>query len=161
MNITLILATGSNLGDRLNNLQLAYKKLCKEFEFIAASNIYLSKALDYTKQPDFYNQVLEFSIPSCLTPKKVLNITQKTELSLGRKKNIPKGPRNIDIDILFYGSMQYQSKELVIPHPHLFKRSFVLNPLRELPYYKVLKNKWNFPHKLNNQAYLLPNNIDL
>ena len=155
MKIALILATGSNLGNRLHNLQLVKKYLSEKFKYIASSKIYLSKAVDYTKQPNFYNQVLEFSISSAITPQKVLSTTQKIESLWGWEKIVPKGPRYIDIDILFYGSTQYQSEALTIPHPHLFERSFVLNPLKELPYYKVLKTKWNFSNKLNNQAYPL------
>lgn len=149
--MSLFIATGSNLGDRLNHLDEAREILSKHFTFIAASRVYESPAVDYLNQPDFYNQVLEFKIPD-LTPEAVMDFLLETELSLGRNRSIPKGPRIIDLDILFWGESVMNTEKLTLPHPRLFERSFVVLPLSELPGFTALKNSFSFKFSFDNSC---------
>ena len=100
--MSLIIATGSNIGNKIENLSKGKASLLKHFELISESRIYESQAVDYTNQPSFLNQVLEFKIPD-LKPESIMKLLIKLEIELGRKKTIDKGPRNIDLDILFIG----------------------------------------------------------
>ena len=149
--MSLILATGSNIGDKEANLILAKKELSKIFNFTAESQIYSSPAIEYTNQADFFNQVLEFKIPK-IPPQeamlKILNLEEK----LGRTRLIAKGPRIIDIDIIFWGFQHIQSQDLIIPHPAWHQRSFVVLPLKELPFSQKLLTKFSFPDYFNNHA---------
>jgi 2-amino-4-hydroxy-6-hydroxymethyldihydropteridine diphosphokinase len=142
--VSLILATGANIGNPVEQLHQARLMLASRFQFIAQSRIYRSKAQDYLDQPDFFNQVLEFQTPS-ITPLEALNQILHVEKLLGRRRDIPKGPRVIDIDILFFDELKFESEELQIPHPRLWHRSFVVKPLRELPYFDILKHQHIFP----------------
>ena len=80
--------------------------------------------------------------------KQLLSIENK----LGRERKIKSGPRNIDIDILFLGLEKINQLNLTIPHPRLFERSFVLFPLKELPFYPILKKHFKFPSNIQNDA---------
>ena len=146
--INLILSLGSNKGNRYQQLQLAKKSLQKVFGNIITSNIYESSAVDYLNQPDFLNQVIEIKVDSSTwKPIKVLNEILKIESFLGRTRTINKGPRNIDIDLLFYGVSKIQQPKLIVPHPRLFERSFIVTPLMELPYYATLSKHFDFSKK--------------
>jgi 2-amino-4-hydroxy-6-hydroxymethyldihydropteridine diphosphokinase len=140
--MSLILGTGSNIGPSLSLLQHAKQLLSGYFEFQAASRVYYSTPVDYTDQPYFYNQVLQFAAPS-LPPKEILLITQSIEKKLNRIKTQDKGPRSIDIDILFLKNEVHREIGLKIPHLSYAQRSFVSLPLAELPCFKFLKS--NFP----------------
>ena len=140
----LLIATGSNQGNSLEFLALAEKHLSQSFQLTAKSRIYTSKAVDYREQPDFYNQVLQFILPP-LTPEAVFAITTKIELALGRKRQVPQGPRTIDIDLLFMGIRPYKSKLVTLPHPRALQRSFVVRPLKELPYCKEIQKYYRLP----------------
>lgn len=132
--IGLILALGSNIGDSEENLRICINLLSKHFEIQDLSSLYLSKPVDYLKQDDFFNIVIEFKLPRiCAT--EILSITKSTETKMGRVKKIDKGPRNIDIDILFFGTETLKQNDLIIPHPKINERNFVLFPLRELKSY--------------------------
>ncbi len=147
-------ATGTNLGDRIHNLNSAKFNLQQHFELIAESRIYESPAVDYLDQPDFYNQVLEFRVPK-LDPEEVMALLLKIEAEMGRNRLIPKGPRLIDLDILFWGDKKIQTKTLIIPHPRLFERSFVVLPLSELPGFSELKKSFKFKLQFDNSAHPL------
>lgn len=143
----LILALGSNIGDRIKNLENAQTLLSKSYPLKFRSQIYQSKAVDYTEQPHFYNRVLQFSLNKndSLSSLKILQKILIMERILGRMKTFNKGPRKIDIDIIFFGISTYHSKDLTLPHPRALERSFVVLPLMELPYFHVLKKKFIFP----------------
>jgi 2-amino-4-hydroxy-6-hydroxymethyldihydropteridine diphosphokinase len=145
------IATGSNLGDSIENLLEAKDHLRQHFTLIAESKIYKSPAVDYLSQPDFYNQVLELTIP-CESPEIVMLLLLDIENKMGRNRIIPRGPRVIDLDILFWGLCRINDKNLQIPHPRLFERSFVVLPLAELPGFAILKNHFNFNFQFNNHA---------
>ncbi len=149
--MSLILATGSNLGNREKNLERARKKLNEYFSFIAQSRIYESPAVDYENQPDFYNQLLEYKIPD-LEPSKTMELILNIEKSLGRIRDKPKGPRLVDIDIIFWGTQTINIKNLKVPHPSWQARSFVALPLQELPYFQTLQKSFIIPMNFNNTA---------
>jgi 2-amino-4-hydroxy-6-hydroxymethyldihydropteridine diphosphokinase len=128
---TVYLSLGSNLGDRLGALQAAMARLAApDFRIRRVSSIYETEPVDLRDQPWFLNLVLEAETD--LFPKQLLARIRKVELELGHKRLRKKGPRTIDIDILLYGETVIESAELVIPHPRLTERRFVLEPLAEL-----------------------------
>lgn len=147
-------ATGTNVGDRKLNLQTAKDLLASEFHLVAESRIYESPAVDYLNQPDFYNQVLEFSLPA-ISPQEVMKRLLQIELEMGRNRIVPKGPRIIDLDILFWSDSKIQTESLTIPHPRLFERSFVVLPLSELPGFKELQKHFEFKFAFTNRAFPL------
>lgn len=149
--MSLIIATGSNLGDRAKNLLEAKETLSQYFKFIFESRIYSSPAIEYLNQPDFYNQVLEFEIPGS-SPAETMDLILSIELQLGRKRDIPKGPRTIDIDIIFWKTEEIHTKNLTVPHPAWDQRSFVTLPLQELPYFQEIKKRFIIPKQFTNTA---------
>lgn len=150
--MSLIIATGANLGDRESSLLAAKNALTQNYNLIAESNIYTSPAVDYLNQPDFLNQVLEFEIPDCKTPDEVMSHILSIEHELGRRRDIPKGPRVIDIDIIFWSTESYLTKLIQIPHPRWSERSFVVLPLHELPFFQTLQKRFIIPNEFNNHA---------
>lgn len=142
--MSLIIATGSNLGDKESNLKKAEDKLKSEFSFIAKSKIYTSDAVGKTDQPSFYNQMLEFDLPHNDPQSVMLKILQ-IEDDLGRVRKEKWGPRIIDIDIIFWGLEKVETKILTVPHPYWNQRSFVIEPLKELPFFQTLKKSFKIP----------------
>ncbi|WP_299228452.1 2-amino-4-hydroxy-6-hydroxymethyldihydropteridine diphosphokinase [Sulfurihydrogenibium sp.] len=124
------LGLGSNVGDRLLNLNKAIELLSGKIQILKKSKIYVSKAVGYTDQPDFYNMVLYGRTD--LSPEELFNFIKDVEKNAGRVYRFHWGPREIDIDILFYNDLVYKSDKLNIPHPRLHERDFVLLPLIEL-----------------------------
>ena len=128
---TIYLGLGSNIGDRRQNLQTAIDQLhSRDLEIRRISSLYETAPVDYRAQPDFLNCVVEAE--TTLMPRRLLARVRAVERQMGRRRNIPKGPRNIDIDILLHGSSVVQTPELQIPHPRMDTRRFVLQPLTEL-----------------------------
>jgi 2-amino-4-hydroxy-6-hydroxymethyldihydropteridine diphosphokinase len=124
------LGLGSNVGDRLLNLNKAIELLSEEIQILKKSKIYVSKAVGYTDQPDFYNMVLYGKTD--LNIEELFDFMKDVERNVGRVYRFHWGPREIDIDILFYNDLIYKSDKLNIPHPRLHERDFVLLPLKEL-----------------------------
>lgn len=139
---SLIIATGTNLGNRIENLNLALCHIKEKFQLIASSRIYKSEAVDYTDQPEFLNQVHEFKINPKLAPKETLKVLLAIENMMGRVRDIARGPRVVDIDILFYGDEISNTKFLELPHPRWMQRSFVVKPLSELPCFELINSKY-------------------
>ncbi len=128
---TVYLSLGSNLGDRQGALLGAIDRLAAgDFRIRRVSAIYETEPLEVRDQPWFLNLVLEAETE--LFPRQLLARVQKVEREMGRKRLRAKGPRTIDIDILLYGDSVIETPELVIPHPRLAERRFVLEPLAEL-----------------------------
>jgi len=128
---TVYLSLGSNVGNRQANLKAAVAALePARIHVLRASPIYETEPVENTNQPRFLNLVIEAETK--LFPEQLLQRTLKIEQNLGRVRRIPKGPRTIDIDILFYGKTIVQSATLEIPHPRLAERRFVLAPLADL-----------------------------
>ena len=149
--MSLIIATGSNQGDSLKFLDLAKDRLSAEFTLIAASRIYKSGAVDYTDQPDFFNQVLEFALPA-LSPYQVMTKLLQIEQQMGRTRIISRGPRTIDIDIIFWGLEKYNSEHLTVPHPRWTERSFVVRPFQELPFFQTIEKCFTIPGSFEIEA---------
>lgn len=125
------LGLGSNLGPRARNLARARRLLrARGAEIVAASSLYETEPVDYRDQPWFLNQVLE--VRSGLGPRALLRLAKSIETALGRAPAVAKGPRTIDLDILFAGKRLVDTPDLVIPHPRLHLRNFVLVPLAEI-----------------------------
>ena len=124
------LGLGSNLGDRLANLKTAINNLTPQLNVLAQSSIYETPPIGYTDQPEFLNQVIKAETYE--KPEALLAHLKRLEIVLGRQPGIPNGPRLIDIDILFYDDLVLNTPALVIPHPRLAERGFVLMPLNEI-----------------------------
>ena len=125
------LGLGSNLGDRKEFLSMAYNHLCSEaIREFRASSIYESDPLLKMPQPKYFNMVI--CGLTVLSPPELLKKCQQIEISLGRIHRERWGSREIDIDILSYGSRIIDIDDLVIPHPEIENRSFVLMPMLEL-----------------------------
>jgi 2-amino-4-hydroxy-6-hydroxymethyldihydropteridine diphosphokinase len=124
------LSLGSNIGDREKYLETTIKELEKIIKIEKISSIYETEAEDYEEQDNFLNLAIKGK--TNLSPKKLLKETQRIEEEIGRQKIIEKGPRTIDIDILFYGDQIIETETLKIPHKGIEKRKFVLVPLAEI-----------------------------
>ena len=124
---------GSNLGDRAGNLLLAVRGILEAgMEITRLSPIYETEAISNLAQPDFLNQVAELRGKSLPTPEQMLARLLRVEYALGRTRDIPDGPRTIDLDLLFYKGETRDTEFLKVPHPRLHLRRFVLTPLNDL-----------------------------
>ena len=135
------LSLGSNLGDRESNLAQVTIALSINYQIsdIISSSYYESDTLYNEDQPLFLNSILKFS--TTLKPFDILDITQKVEKMLGKSQKKEKNqPRIIDIDILFHGDAFLETDELIIPHPMISLRKFVLLPFAEID------PEFNIPH---------------
>ena len=129
--MTVYLSLGSNLGDRLENLRRACQALAqKGIRWRRLSSVYETEPVDFAEQDWFLNCVVE--VETSLAPLALLQEVQQIEEELGRQREQPKGPRTLDIDILLYGDLVLPSGALVLPHPRMLERRFVLEPLREI-----------------------------
>ncbi|MGI6119075.1 MAG: 2-amino-4-hydroxy-6-hydroxymethyldihydropteridine diphosphokinase [Desulfosporosinus sp.] len=125
------LGLGSNSGDRSHYLREAVSALAGPLiEIKAASHIYETEPWGLKDQPLYLNQVIE--VETSLEPLELLRFCQEIERRLGRKHGVHWGPRTIDIDVLIYDNIVSKSEELILPHPYLEERAFVLTPLREI-----------------------------
>lgn len=125
------LSLGSNLGSRAKNLAAAARLLRENgIEVLRASSVYETEPVDHLDQPWFANRVLE--VRSSLDPHALLKLAKSIEARMKRVPTVAKGPRTIDIDILFAGDTILDTPDLVIPHPRLAQRNFVLVPLCEI-----------------------------
>lgn len=127
---TIYLALGSNLGDRLANLKLAIAALTPQMEVKARSRVYETPPWGFEDQPKFLNQAVRAT--TYLEPEPLLKHLKRLEVALGRKESFPNGPRLIDIDILFYDDLVLNGPSLVLPHPRMHERAFVLLPLMDI-----------------------------
>ena len=125
------LLIGGNIGDRLANLENArnsIEKKCGPIQKLSA--IYETEAWGMKEQPAFYNQAI--CIETKLSPEELLESLLEIEVSMGRKRLIPLGPRTIDLDIIYYNQTIIQTPRLTIPHSKLAERNFVLAPLTDI-----------------------------
>ena len=123
---------GSNIGDRLAYIQNAIRAL-SETEWITLqkiSSVYQTAPVGYETQAQFLNGVA--AIQTDLPPLCLLHTLKNIETEVGRQHRIRWGPREIDLDILIYGDLCFQTEKLVIPHPEMHHRRFVLAPLVEI-----------------------------
>ena len=126
---TILLSLGSNLGDRLNYLRSAIELLRgSRISIFRCSSIYETDPVEFADQPDFLNMVV--AARTLLGPEAVLAACQEIEQGLGRRR--PEKARTIDIDLLYYGTIQLSTGDLELPHPRLYERRFMLVPLQEM-----------------------------
>lgn len=126
------LGVGTNIGDRLQNLidTIIALRLLPLTEIVEISNVYETEPVGFDNQNDFLNIVV--SVSTELTAENLLGAALGIEASMGRVRTIKNGPRIIDVDLLMYGDEEYNKKTLVLPHPRMLERNFVLNPLLDL-----------------------------
>lgn len=126
-----LLALGSNLGNRIQNINTSLKLLKSVGNVIDTGLLYETKPAYNENQGGFLNSAV--MIETSLEPDSLLQKCKEIERTLGRtyNPNVPKGPRVIDIDIVFYDNVNYQTENLTIPHPAVQERDFVLAPLRD------------------------------
>jgi 2-amino-4-hydroxy-6-hydroxymethyldihydropteridine diphosphokinase len=130
MNKTYLLL-GSNMGNSAELLTSAIKYIEKKAgKLICKSDLYATAAWGNTNQPDFLNQVI--AIETALTADKMLDRILSIEKMMGRVRTVKNAPRIIDIDILFFNKEIITQKDLVIPHPEIQNRRFVLIPLNQI-----------------------------
>jgi len=132
--VTCYLGIGTNLGNKRKNISSAIKKLSalKNTEVLKCSRLIITKPIGGVRnQQDYLNGALK--IKTDLSPGELLIKLKGIEVELGRpKKHQRFSPRVIDLDILFYGNKVINRKDLVVPHPRLFEREFVMRPLSEI-----------------------------
>lgn len=124
------LSLGSNLGDRAGNLRAALSALRREMVVTRVSSLWDTKPVGEVAQPDFLNLVVEGRTD--LAPTALLSTVKRIERAVGRRPTYRWGPRVLDIDIVLYGDLVVDLPELVIPHPAMVERAFVLAPLAEI-----------------------------
>ena len=126
------LGIGTNIGDRLQNLIDAVEalNLLPMTKVVEVSNVYETEPVGYDNQNDFLNIVV--SVSTELTAHNLLGAALGIEAGMGRVRTIKNGPRVIDIDLLLYGNEKYNTPTLVLPHPRMLERNFVLKPLLDL-----------------------------
>lgn len=127
---TVYLALGSNVGIGDKQLDAAIKQLREHVSDIVEAPRYHSKAVGFVDQPDFLNTVL--MVTTDLSPQELLAFTQAIEQRVGRIRRFRWGPREIDIDIIFYNYQVIDEPALTIPHPRFAEREFVLKPLNDI-----------------------------
>ena len=124
------LGLGSNLGNRQKNLDMALDLLSQRLRVKKVSSVYDTEPVGNPDQPRFLNMVCQ--VYTNLAPTELLALAKAIESKMGRVPRGRNAPRTIDIDILLYGDQVIETPELVIPHPRLTERAFVLIPLAEI-----------------------------
>lgn len=130
--VTCYIGIGSNIGDRRGYIDKAISELDRnsDIKVLRSSSIYETDPVSDIPQGKFLNGVLE--IETSLHPNELLKELNRIEIYLGRTRVVKNGPRTIDLDILYYGDKVIKEKGLVVPHPMISGREFVLKGLREL-----------------------------
>ena len=120
------------MGDRAGNLLVAVRGMLEAgFSIRRLSAVYETEPVDVLEQPAFLNMVAEVRV-TLFSPEQVLARLLRIEYALGRRRDTPRGPRTVDLDLLLYGDEQRETEFLQLPHPRLHLRRFVLTPLAEL-----------------------------
>jgi len=128
--VTVYFGLGSNLGNRQDNLNKALEFLSHRLQIKRVSSVYDTEPVGNINQPRFLN--LACQVYTGLAPMELLILAKGIESKLGRTFGAVNAPRPIDIDILFYGDQVIETPKLIIPHPRLAERAFVLIPLAEI-----------------------------
>ncbi|MDP1852414.1 MAG: 2-amino-4-hydroxy-6-hydroxymethyldihydropteridine diphosphokinase [Candidatus Planktophila sp.] len=125
-----VIALGANIGNPLENLEIALSLLRESTEVISVSSFYKTAPVGGPAQPDYLNAVciIESELPAL----DLLSLLQGIEKSLGRERSEHWGPRTIDLDLIQFGGLLSKSNELELPHPRAHKRRFVLEPWLEI-----------------------------
>jgi 2-amino-4-hydroxy-6-hydroxymethyldihydropteridine diphosphokinase len=130
MSIIAYIGVGSNIGDKKANCQRAIELLREADQVVAVSSLYYTEPVGYQEQEDFINAVV--ALETERSPAGLLARCLALEELLGRTRTLRWGPRTIDLDILLYGEQVVNLPDLVIPHPLMAARKFVLVPLVEI-----------------------------
>ncbi len=150
---SIYLGIGSNLGNKINNIEKAKFKLSQNnIKILQSSSYYESLSWPDPKFPKYFNVVIEVS--THLKPLKLFNLCKEIEVLLGRKKTSKNSPRKCDIDIIDYNNQKNTKGKIILPHPRMHVRNFVLFPLFEL------NKHWKHPilkHNIKNLILSLPN----
>ena len=130
--IPAFIGLGSNLGDPAAQIRRALRALAAlpETRLVRQSSLYRNPPAGYLNQPEFINAVAR--IETRLAPRDLLEELLAIERAHGRVRDIPNGPRTLDLDILLYGERTVREPGLTIPHPRMLERAFVLLPLAEI-----------------------------
>lgn len=132
------LGLGSNIGDSKKNIESALLMLSKKVNILNKSSYYETEPIGFKDQPWFLNAVIEGETD--LNPRELLDFTQSIERDMKRVKTILNGPRIIDVDILLYEDIKMDTETLIIPHPRIHERAFVMVPLFELAPNLIINN---------------------
>lgn len=132
MSVRAFIALGANLGQPAKQVRRAVALVCllPNTRLVKCSSFYTSTPVGYTNQPDFINAVME--ITTRLSPHGLLEALLAIESALGRERHFVNGPRTIDLDLILYDDLAVSHEGLVIPHPRMTERAFVLVPLLEI-----------------------------
>ena len=143
MTVRAYLGIGSNLGDRLANLQFAVDGLAAAdgVVVVAVSAVFETDPVGGPEQPDYLNAVV--AVDTTLTPRELLEVGQRLEADAHRVRVEQWGPRTLDVDVLLFGDAPVDEPDLVIPHPRWLERDFVLAPLADLGYPGVEVREWS------------------
>ncbi len=120
------------MGDRRENIGLAIDKVnrLKDTKVTKVSSVIETEPAGGPPQGKFLNAAIE--IETRLSPQELLTNLQNIETELGRKRSIKNGPRTIDLDVLLFDEQKINERDLIVPHPKILEREFVLAPLREI-----------------------------
>jgi 2-amino-4-hydroxy-6-hydroxymethyldihydropteridine diphosphokinase len=126
------ISLGSNMGNRADYLKEAVQRLDahSQIQILGSSSIYVTEPVGYTDQDSFLNKVV--AVCTTLTSQELLSYMLHVEIELGRVRDIRWGPRTLDLDLLLYGEEQINTNDLILPHPRMEERAFVLIPLIEV-----------------------------
>ncbi len=132
MAVQVFIALGANIAQPIKQIRRAIALLCllPQTRLVKTSSFYCTAPIGYADQPDFINAVVEIS--TSLSAQELLESMLAIESALGRERMLPNGPRTIDLDLILYGDQFIQEEELIVPHPRMHERAFVLVPLTEI-----------------------------
>ncbi|MFT6583781.1 MAG: 2-amino-4-hydroxy-6-hydroxymethyldihydropteridine diphosphokinase [Alphaproteobacteria bacterium] len=130
MSVDVIVALGGNIGDRMENLEKALQLLASHMFEMERSPIYESAPKYLVEQPMFLNMVVRGEVSVAAAD--LLRVMKGIERDLGRTAGVRNGPRPIDLDIIYYGDAVIETPSLTVPHPRLYERGFVLQPLADI-----------------------------
>jgi len=131
MSLEIFVGLGSNLGDREKNLRLGVSRLGELGQILRLSSIFETQPWGKEDQPDFLNAVCSLD-PILCDPEIFFQELKRIEREAGRRSQERWGPRELDLDLLFWGDEVIATESLSVPHPHLADRRFVLTPLRQI-----------------------------
>jgi 2-amino-4-hydroxy-6-hydroxymethyldihydropteridine diphosphokinase len=131
MNFEVFVGLGSNLGDRDRNLRLGISRLGELGQILRISSVYETQPWGWEDQPDFLNAVCSLD-PSFRDPELFFRELKRIEKETGRRSQERWGPRELDLDLLFWGDEVIATESLLVPHPHVADRRFVLTPLCQI-----------------------------
>lgn len=132
MSVVSYIGLGSNLGNREANIKMALELLHHPPVVVVkrVAPFYLTAPVGFTGQAEFLNTVAE--VETTIQPAELLRLLLSIEVELGRERTVRWGPRTIDLDLLLYGCLKINEPDLIVPHPRLHERAFVLVPLADL-----------------------------